>query len=211
MIVAGLCQLIDRCLEAFRRGLSWATSSPKPTTRLHVEQLENRLAPANLLAVQGMSDSGTTQSTAVEPPDTILAASSSNVVEAVNIVHQDDAFEVFRKDGSVSVAPTSFQSFFQSGSVYHGLPMIDPYVVFDELTNHFIMGGLELLKDQTPPTADQSYYDFAVSTDGTATAWSYYTLDAGLTHLKSLRRLALWRGQTDPFMAAFQAFPERTR
>jgi hypothetical protein len=133
---------------------------PRRVVRPVLEALESRETPAVIATFPGLQ-----ATSGVEPPDTVLAVSTSNVVEAVNT-----SFEVLNKQGAV-IGSNTFQSFF--GPLVHaGDSFSDPYVVYDDVAGRFVMGILEF-----NTTNKTSFYDLAVSTDGTGAHWSGFQFD----------------------------------
>ena len=92
------------------------------------------------------------------PPDPELAVGPNHVVAVVNV-----ALEIYDKNGSSLVGPTTFYSFFASNSNCNGV--FDPNALYDEQADRFIIGI----------DAHGDYYCVAVSNTNNPTgSWSIY-------------------------------------
>jgi hypothetical protein len=74
------------------------------------------------------------------PPDPHMAASHDHLIVVVNI-----AFQIYDKEGNAVTAPIAFSDFFTGvpGCTSHAggfAAVFDPIVVYDEVTNRFVMG-----------------------------------------------------------------------
>src|SRR5262249_59744216 len=131
------------------------------TVRLGVEFLEDRTQPSVsiLSSMDGMDFAGTGVGA---PPDTIAAAGPSHVVEMVNT-----DIGIYTKAGALVSQQDLGQLF---GSLHTGNAMSDPFVMYDELAQRFVIGVLDLdvsffgtvsgdrllfaVSDSSDPTAD---------------------------------------------------------
>lgn len=134
---------------------------PTKTVRPTVELLEDRCVPAVTLlsGIDGL-DFASTQDGA--PPDTIAAAGPSHIVEMVNT-----DIAIYTKVGS-QVFHQDLGQFF--ASVQSGNALSDPFVMYDEQAQRFVIGVLDLsvsffgtvssdrllfaVSDSSDPTAD---------------------------------------------------------
>lgn len=97
------------------------------------------------------------------PADPELAVGPNHVIVVANI-----AFEIFDKNGTSLVAPTTFSSFMNSNPNCNGV--FDPNALYDESADRFIMGI----------DADGTHYCVAVSNTNDPTgSWSIYAFQTG--------------------------------
>lgn len=108
----------------------------------------------------------TDATTAVVPPDTVLAVGPNHVLEAVN-----RGFAVYTKNGAVSQAYRSFENFFQTIRPSVGFTnYFDPRVIYDSFHDQWVMLALGV-----DFTAQESYVFLAVSsTDDPTGFWFLY-------------------------------------
>ncbi len=99
------------------------------------------------------------------PPDPELAVGPDHVIAVVNV-----AFEIYDKNGTSLVGPTTFSSFMASDSECTGV--FDPNAIYDEQADRFILAI----------DADGTDYCVAVSQTGDPTgAWYIYSFDTVAT------------------------------
>ena len=102
--------------------------------RLFLERLEDRALPSVSVLNQfaGMSINDTTLG---EPPDTIVAAGPSHLVELVNT-----AIRIYSKSNGGVLSTRQLWSFFQPLGTGPSSSLSDPVVSYDELGNRFVLG-----------------------------------------------------------------------
>jgi hypothetical protein len=139
-----------------------ASARPDMAERPVVDRLESRtlLAVTVGVSVDGMSTSN--NFCGCQPPDTIAAAGPYHVVELVNT-----AIEVFNKSGAVTSSPESLATFFSPTNPNQS----DPFVFYDEIAGHFVVGILEYSSGSAA-----NLVDFATGTDSAGgISWSIHT------------------------------------
>lgn len=144
--------------QSRRRGRRPAAATFRP----EVTPLEDRCLLAVVTATSfnglGASELGG------EPPDTVVAAGPTHIVELVNSTQQDAEGEIVTSPqiafydkvlGGV-VFQQDFFTFFQS--ISPGRFIFDPVVTYDELAGRFVMAALDVNDED-----ERSFIDFAVS------------------------------------------------
>lgn len=150
-------------------------SRPRTGVRPSVEILEDRTAPSvNVLGSFAGPMNYTDGGFPVTPPDTIIAVGPDSVLSAVN-----SELAIQSKTGTTLVGITPFSSFFGSVQSY-GDTFSDPYVLYDDLSQRFYVGVLEIT------ASGNSNFDFAVSrtanpTDFTRSSWTDFTRFTSVT------------------------------
>src|SRR5262245_66462675 len=106
------------------------------TVRPAVELLEDRSLPSVTLVsgTDALDFAGTADGA---PPDTIAAAGPNHIVEMVNT-----DIAIYTKAGAL-VFQQDLSQFF--GSVFAGNAISDPFVMYDEQAQRFIVGGWDLI------------------------------------------------------------------
>ena len=167
--------------------------------RLFLERLEDRALPSVSVLNQfaGMSINDTTLG---EPPDTIVAAGPSHLVELVNT-----AIRIYSKSNGGVLSTRQLWSFFQPLGTGPSSSLSDPVVSYDQLGKHFIAGVL----DFDLPGAGPSRFDFAVSNTSDPTAgWTFRRYDmndvlSGVADFADFPRLG-WNA--DAYVVSFNMF-----
>src|SRR5438105_1082719 len=167
--------------------------------RLFLERLEDRALPSVSVLNQfaGMSINDTVLG---EPPDTIVAAGPSHLVELVNT-----AIRIYSKSSGGAVSTRQLWSFFQPLGTGPSSSMSDPVVSYDELRNRFIVGVL----DFDLPGIGASRFDFAISNTSDPTAgWTFRRYDmndvlSGIADFADFPRIG-WNA--DAYVFSFNMF-----
>jgi hypothetical protein len=165
---------------------------------LKVELLEDRSLPSVTLGASfdGMSVNDTTCN--CQPPDTIAAVGTNHVIEMVNT-----AIRIIDKTTHNTLSTTELSTFFKP--VFIGPNQSDPFVMYDELANHFVAGILDFVNGSTP-----DHLDFAVSsTDGAgALTWTLKNYSVGEGSFSADYPRAGWNA--DAYFVSFNMFSTST-
>jgi hypothetical protein len=155
--------------------MSWVSSGGssrtgrKPTFRPTLLRLEDRIVPTVTLSTQipGLQFSNTAGST---PPDTDAAVGQSSIIETVNT-----NIALYSKSGGSPLFNQSLDNFFSS--VRSGNFWSDPVVAYDEQTQQFFVGVLDLTVDPFFGIITSDQFDYAVSAPGADPTASNFNSD----------------------------------
>jgi hypothetical protein len=137
------------------------------------------------------------------PPNAIAAAGPNQVVEAINTT-----LAFYDKSSGTLISEKSLSHFFSSlGNVQQ---MSEPVVSFDEMTNRFVVGALDVPTDIFGNKTGEASFDFAVSKDSNPSdgfTFARFGMNDGIGSFEvaDFPRLG-WNA--DAYVVTFNMFPD---